>query len=88
MRDAIRQRLEQAMDRTDELSRLLAQPEVLARTDQFRELSVEYSRVEPLASAFRSWLQLEAELRSAQDMAADPDPQVRDMAGQEVVAGQ
>lgn len=86
MRDAIRQRLEQAIDRADELSRLLAQPEVLARTDQFRELSVEYARVEPLASAFRGWLQLEQELRSAQDMATDPDPEVREMAGQETVA--
>ncbi|MGA1461978.1 MAG: peptide chain release factor 1 [Steroidobacteraceae bacterium] len=85
MRDAIRQRLEQAMDRADELSRLLAQPEVLARTDQFRELSVEYARVEPLASAFRGWLQLEQELRSARDMATDPDPDVREMAGQENV---
>ena len=86
MREAIRQRLEQAVDRADELARLLAQPEVLARTDQFRELSVEYSRVEPLARGFRSWQQLERELRAARDMATDPDPEVRELAGEEVAS--
>jgi peptide chain release factor 1 len=84
MKDTIRNRLERLADRCDEVGRLLAEPEVLERPERFRELSVEYSRLQDVAARFRAWKGLEAELASARDMARDPDPGVRELAGEEI----
>ena len=48
----MRRRLERIADRHAEVERLLADPEVLARAGRFRELSVEFARLEPVARAF------------------------------------
>jgi peptide chain release factor 1 len=83
MKDTIRNKLEQLADRCDEVGRMLAEPEVLDRMDRFRELSVEYARLQPLAQAFAGWKDVERQLAVARDMARDPDPEVREMAEQE-----
>jgi len=84
LKDSIRRRLERLADRCDEVGRLLAEPDAAARPDRFRELSVEYARLEPVAAAFRAWLDLERQLESARGMASDPDPGVRELAAVEV----
>ena len=84
MKDVIRRRLERLVDRCDEIGRLLAEPDAAARPDRFRELSVEYARLEPVAATFRAWLELERQLESARGMASDPDPEVRELAAVEV----
>jgi peptide chain release factor 1 len=83
MKDSIRNKLEQLADRCDEVGRMLAEPEVLDRMDRFRELSVEYARLQPLAQAFAGWKDVERQLAVARDMARDTDPEVREMAEQE-----
>jgi len=83
LKDSIRRRLERLADRCDEVGRLLAEPGTAARPERFRELSVEYARLEPTAAGFRAWLELERQLRAARDMAADPDPEVRELAAAE-----
>jgi len=83
MKDSIRNKLEQLADRCDEVGRMLAEPEVLERMDRFRELSVEYARLQPLARAFADWKEVERQLAVARDMGRDPDPEVREMAEQE-----
>ena len=83
MKDSIRNKLEQLAERCDEVGRMLAEPEVLERMDRFRELSVEYARLQPLAQAFAGWKDVERQLAVARDMARDPDPEVREMAEQE-----
>jgi peptide chain release factor 1 len=84
MKSSIRTKLERLADRCDEVSRLLAAPDVHARADQFRELSVEYARLQPIASSFRAWAELEGQLQAAREMARDPDVQVRELAALEV----
>ena len=83
MKDSIRSKLERLTDRHDEVGRLLAEPEVLERPDRFRELSMEYSRLDIAAAQFRAWLELERELASTRSMARDPDAAVREMAEEE-----
>ncbi len=83
MKDSIRLKLERLADRHDELSRLLAEPEVTSRPDTYRELSVEYARLGPVVEAFRDWSALGRELEAARAMAADTDPEVREMAAEE-----
>ena len=48
MKDSIRRKLEKLDERFEEISRLLSDAGVIARQNQFRELSMEYSRLEPL----------------------------------------
>ena len=50
MKDSIRQRLEKMSDRFEEVGRALAAPEAVGGSQQFRELSMEYARLEPLAN--------------------------------------
>jgi len=83
MKDSIRNKLEQLADRCDEVSRLLAEPEVLERMDRYRELSVEYARLQPVVESFRAWRDTERQLAAVREMARDPDPGVRELAGLE-----
>ncbi len=84
MKDSIRQRLEKMADRFEEIGRLLATPEVAGGSPQFRDLSVEYSRLQPLAEALRSYRSLERDLAAAREMQADADPGMRALGAEEV----
>ena len=84
MKDSIRQRLEKMVDRFEEVGGLLADPSTDGGSQQFRELSMEYSRLQPLTERFQIYRALESDLTTAQAMAADPDPSMRDMAQEEV----
>jgi peptide chain release factor 1 len=80
MRDSIRQRLERLADRYEEVGRLLSDPAVIGRQGQFRELSMEYARLEPLVAGWRELLRLETEAAHAREMADDSDAEVRALA--------
>ncbi len=84
MKNAIRRRLERTTDRRAELERMLADPAILARPEQFRDLSVEFARIEPVVQAFARFRERERQLKAAESMAGDADAAVREMARQEV----
>jgi peptide chain release factor 1 len=86
MKEAIRRRLERVADRRAELERMLADPGVLARSDRFRELSMEFARVDPIARGLLRLTDRERELAAARTMAMDPDSGLRALAEQEVAA--
>src|ERR1041385_9178140 len=52
VKDSIRLRLEKMVDRYEEIGRSLADPAVIGRQREFRELSVEYARLTPVAQKF------------------------------------
>ena len=83
MRDSIRRRLERLTERHEEVGRLLADPSLQGRSDRFRELSMEYARIEPLTIGFQAFLTLEQDQRSVAAMASDADPEIRSMADDE-----
>src|SRR5689334_13349949 len=83
VKDTIRTRLEKMVDRYEEIGRSLADPAVIGRQREFRDLSVEYARLTPVAEKFAAYLGLERELASAQDMQQDRDPGMRDMGAEE-----
>ena len=53
MKDSIRLKLESVRDRFEEIAGLLADPDVIADQNQFRDLSKEYARVEPVVKSFQ-----------------------------------
>jgi peptide chain release factor 1 len=83
MRDSIRRRLERLCDRYEEVSRMLADSSIEGRSDRFRELSMEYARLEPVARSFRDFLALETDRAAALAMASDSDPEMRNLAAEE-----
>jgi peptide chain release factor 1 len=84
VKDTIRLRLEKMVDRFEEIGRSLADPEVIGRQREFRDLSVEYARLTPVAEKFAAFRALERELASAQEMQNDSDPGMREMGRDEM----
>ena len=83
MKDSIRRKLERLAARHEEVAALLAQPSAASDSNRFRELSQEYSRLEPLALKFRAFLKAETDLASADEMGTDQDPGMRSLADEE-----
>jgi len=79
---SIREKLEQIADRFEEVGQLLSVPETMADRNKFRELSQEYSRLEPVVQSYQAYTALLNDLAGAQEMSRDPDPELREM-GQE-----
>src|ERR1700746_860142 len=86
MKETIRQRLEKLSDRFEEVGRLLATDEVAGGSSQFRDLSVEYAPLAPLAERYRAYRGLEHDLTAAADMEADADPGMRALGAEEAVS--
>ena len=85
MKDSIRLKLESVQDRFEEIAGLLADPDVIADQNQFRDLSKEYARVEPVVQSFQLYQSVLDDISAAEEMAADEDAEVREM-GQEELA--
>src|SRR6185437_6796998 len=86
MKPSIRQKLERVEERLEELRRSLAAPDIIADIPKFRDLSVEYARLEPTAEAFADYRRLEQELSVAREMLSDTDSDMRALGAEEVAA--
>jgi peptide chain release factor 1 len=84
MKDSIRCKLDRLLERHEEVGVLLADPQVIGDSGRFRDLSVEYARLDPVASRFRAWLDLVEHRRAAADMADTTDAEMRALAQEEV----
>jgi peptide chain release factor 1 len=86
MKESIRNKLESVRDRFEEIAGLLADPDVIADQNQFRDLSKEYARVEPVVQSFQRYEGILDDISAAEEMARDEDADVREM-GQEELTG-
>jgi peptide chain release factor 1 len=73
MKPSIRNKLEHLSDRYQEITALLADPEVQADANRFRDLSREYAQVEPVSQCYRRYVEAEQELHNAAEMLSDPE---------------
>jgi peptide chain release factor 1 len=84
MKDSIRRKLETVRERFEEISRLLADPGVIAKQNQFRDLSREYSRLDPVVKLFGQFETIERSIADAEEMVADSDAEIREMGEDEL----
>ncbi len=84
MKDSIRLKLESVRDRFEELAGLLADPDVIGDQNQFRDYSKEYARLEPVIQLFGEYDTVGADLKAAEEMVADKDPDIRAMGEEEL----
>jgi peptide chain release factor 1 len=85
MKESIHGKLENTRERFEEIAGLLADPDVIGDQNQFRDLSKEYSRLEPIIGLFQKYESISADIASAEEMANDSDEEIREM-GQEELA--
>jgi len=86
MTPTLRRKLEALAERREELERLLSDPAVVGDNDRFRALSREFSQLEPVANALADEARAKADLAAAEAMREDPD--LRELADEEIIAAQ
>jgi len=84
MKDSIRHKLDNLRDRFGELEALLSDAEVIADQTRFRDLSKEYAELEELVQTFDRYVAAEGDLEQAREMQKDSDPEIKEMAAEEV----
>ncbi len=83
MKASLVNRLDTLQERFEEVSALLAESEVIADTDRFRELSREYAELEPVAACYQSWRGVCAAVEEAAALRGDADGEMRALAEEE-----
>lgn len=86
MKDSIRGRLQQASERHEEVAALLGDADIISDQNRFRDLSREYASLEPITKAWADYERAQQDLTSAHEMAEDSDPDMREMAAEEIRA--
>lgn len=84
MKASLLKKLDVLSDRYEELTALLGDAEVISDQTRFRAYSREYAEVEPVILAFRDYRKVQADLEGAQALLKDSDPELRDLAEEEV----
>ena len=80
MKASIQNKLDNLTSRFEEITALLAEPEVQNDQNRFRALSKEYAQLNPVISCFRDYRAAADEIDYAETLAQDDDPEVRAMA--------
>ena len=83
MKASISNKLLNLVDRHEEIAGLLAEPEVMSDQNRFRDLSMEYSQLEPVVNCFRQYNTAKDDLASAEEMLQEDDAEMREMAVEE-----
>jgi peptide chain release factor 1 len=78
-------RLDQTEARFEELTRQLADPAVMNDAEQYRKASKAYSDLSDVVAKYREWKKASSELEQARAMANDADPEMREIANEEIV---
>lgn len=86
MKDSVIRKLEGLLERNEEVLALLSDPSVIADQERFRALSKEYSQLEDVVRSFKAFQQAQADLESAQEMLAEDDAELKEMAQEEIKA--
>lgn len=84
MKDSIRAKLEKLADRFEELAALLSDAGVISDQTKFRDYSKEYAELEPVVQCYESYQQAESDVEEANLMLQDSDPEMREMAKDEL----
>jgi peptide chain release factor 1 len=76
-------KLEQVEKRFNELTAQMADPAVIADSDQYRKVAKEQSDIAEVVALFREWKKAEDSLKQARGMLAESDAELRAMAEEE-----
>ena len=86
MQASLETKLQQLVERYDELGALLSDSETIADQELFRRYSREYAELEPVVKCFRDHEEMTDQLVQAESLQQDADADIRDMAQEEVTS--
>ena len=84
MKQSIYEKLQVLVERHEEIGHMLGDPDVISDQNRFRDLSQEYSQLEEVVNTFNGYQVVEETLASAEEMLKDSDPEIREMAQEEL----
>lgn len=86
MKPFLRTQLERYAQRLEELDFLLSREDIMGDMQKYRAISREHADVTAVAGRYQRYLQCEADIATAREMLDDPD--MADMAQEEITAGE
>ncbi|HEY3700448.1 MAG TPA: peptide chain release factor 1 [Spongiibacteraceae bacterium] len=87
MKKSVLQKLDQLLDRHEELSALLSDAETINNQEKFRTLSKEFAEIEPLVKCYRDYCRVLDDIETAKAMLTESDVELRELAEDELKSG-
>jgi peptide chain release factor 1 len=87
MKKSVLQKLDQLLDRHEELSALLSDADTINNQEKFRNLSREFAEIEPVVKCYGEYRQAQADIDTAQELLTESDPEMRALAEEEIGGG-
>ena len=84
MKDSLLAKLDNLSERFEEIAALLSDAEIISNQEQFRKLSKEYAEIEPVVKAYQEYDQMLANKAEAESMMAEGDPDMAELAQEEL----
>lgn len=83
MKKSLELKLQQMLERHEEISHLLSEASVIADQHQFKELSKEYAQLDAVASCYKSYLETKDTISALNELRAGDDIELAEMATEE-----
>ncbi|MEM7252333.1 MAG: PCRF domain-containing protein, partial [Pseudomonadota bacterium] len=84
MKESLIRKLESLVERREEVSALLGTPDIIGDQDKFRSLAKEHAELTPVVECFDAYRTNTDAIESAREMLRDDDPELRDLAEEEL----
>jgi len=78
------EKLEEVVDRFREVEGLLSDPSVVKNQEKFRSLTKEHADLSEVVEAYGAWRRVEADIAGNRELLHDADPDMREMAKEEL----
>ncbi|WP_346837169.1 peptide chain release factor 1 [Microbulbifer sp. SAOS-129_SWC] len=88
MKDSVRTKLDNLVERHEEVSALLGDADVIGDQNQFRDLSREYAELEEVVKCYGRYRQLQEDMEAAREMLGESDAEMREMAEEELAGAE
>jgi peptide chain release factor 1 len=87
LKSSVANKLDQLLDRYEELSALLSDAETINNQERFRAFSREFAEIEPVVQSYRRYRHVQADIDTARELLAEGDAEMKAMAEEELAAG-
>lgn len=88
MKISLEHKLQQMQERFQELGHLLSDASIISDQEKYKNLSKEYAQLEPIADCYADYCHAKQELASLEEWLAGDDPELAEMAKEELSATQ
>lgn len=83
MKKSLETKLEQLVERFEEISHLLSEAAVIQNQEQFKSLSKEYAQLEPVANCYKEYVSAKENFTSLDELASGEDKELAELAQEE-----